>query len=404
MSAMALEGIKILEIAFIGVTPMTDKLLADNGAEVIRIESTVRLDYLRTSGPYIDRIVSPEHSPHCPNIQSNKYGITLNLKNPKAVEIAKKLAARADIVANGFTTGTLEKMGLGYDDLTKVNPNLIMFSCNTFGRTSPLSNFPSTGIQITGITGFSMITGWPDRGAPALGYYTDLVVPHFNCATVVAALDYRRRTGKGQLIDLSHIETSMYFLAPYIMDYAVNNRVMQRQGNSSPTAAPHGVYRCKGNDRWCAIVVSTNNEWKKFCEVIGNPAWTKDVKFATFINRKNNEGELNRLVDEWTSNHAAEEVMRLMVDAGISAGVVQNGEDITKDPQLEHYGFWTNLYYPGMKREYPTPIPFGKLSETPAKARMPSPMLGEHNEYVCTKILGMPDEEFVQLMSEGVFD
>ena len=307
-------------------------------------------------------------------------------------------------MANGFTTGTLERLGLGYEDLRKVNPDIIMFSCNTFGRTSPLSAFPSTGIQITGLTGFSGVTGWPDRGAIALGYYTDFIVPHFNFTAVLAALDYRRRTGKGQLLDLSHIETGFYFTAPLILDYVINKRLGERQGNRAPNAAPHGVYRCQGDDRWCAIAVSTDEAWAAFCKVIGNPAWTREPKFATLLGRKKNEDELNRLVEEWTVNHPAQEVMSLMIAAGVSAGVVQNGEEVFNDPQLKHYQYQRMLYYPGMEKDYPSVLPFGRLSKTPVEARRPSPMLGEHNEYVCTQLLGMSDEEFVQLMAEGVFE
>lgn len=393
-----------MEIAFIGVTPMTCKLLADNGAEVVRIESRLRLDYSRTSGPYIDGIPSPERNPSIPYLHGNKYGITLNLKNPKAVEVAKKLAAWADIVADGFTAGTLDKMGLGYEDLKKVNPDIIMFSCNTFGRTSPLSSFPSTGIQITGMTGFSQVSGWQDKGAIALGYYTDFVVPHFNFVAVLAALDYRRRTGKGQLLDLSHIETGVYFTAPMVIDYEVNSRLDERPGNRAHDSAPHGAYRCKGEDRWCAIAVSTDDEWQAFCKVLGNPAWTRETRFATFMGRKKNEDELDRLVTEWTATRSAEEVMKMMVDAGIPAGVLQNGEEVFNDPQLEHYHYLHHIFHPGIDRNYPTALPFGKLSRTPVEARRPRPMLGEHNEYVSTKILGMPDEEFVQLMAEGVFE
>lgn len=404
MTRQALEGVKVLEIAFIGVTPMTCKLLADHGAEVVRIESKTRLDYLRTSGPYVDGIVSIERSPQSALLHTNKLGITLNLKHPKAVEIAKKLAVWADIVANGFTTGTLEKMGLGYEELVKVNPDLIMFSCNTFGSTSPLSSFPSTGIQITGITGFSQVTGWPDRGATAVGYYTDFIVPHFNFATVLAALDYRRRTGKGQYLDLSHIETGIYFTAPAVVDYAVNGTEFKRRGNRAPDAAPHGVYRCQGDDSWCAIAVFTDEEWQAFCKAIGDPAWTKEPRFKTLMNRKQNEDELDQLVEKWTMIHSAQEVMNIMLEAGVSAGVVQNGEEVFNDPQLKEYGYQQMMYYPGMQKEYPMQLPFGRLSRTPVKARRPSPMLGEHNDYVCTEILGMSDEDFVHLMSEGVFD
>ena len=403
MAGQALEGVNVLEIAFIGVTPMTCKLLADHGAEVVRIESSTRLDYLRTSGPYIDGIVSPEHSPQVPYLHSNKYGITLNLKNPKGVEIARKLVARADIVADGFTTGTLERMGLGYEELRKIKPDIIMFSCNTFGRTSPLSSFPSTGIQITGITGFSQITGWPDRGASAIGYYTDFTVPHFNLTTVLAALDYRRRTGKGQLLDLSHIETSIHFMAPVVMDYAVNNRLMQRQGNRSPSAAPHGVYRCQGDDRWCAIVVSTDEEWQSFGKVIGNPALSTNPKFSTLPARKENEEELDSLVEEWTINHSPEEVMTMMQAAGVAAGVVETGEDLLEhDTQLRHRHFFWELDHPEIGKHRARGPAF-VLSKCPCEVQR-APLLGEHNEYAFKEILGMSDEEVAELVIEGVIE
>ena len=404
MASRALEGVKVLEFAYIGITPMTVKLLGVNGAEVVRVESRARLDPLRITAPYVDGTVSPEHSAEIAHVHSDKYGITLNMKHPKALEIAKRLVGWADIVADGFTTGVLERMGLGFEELKKIKPDIIMFSCNTFGQTGPLASFPSTGVQLTGMTGFTEVAGWPDRGPVALGYYTDFIVPNFNLITILAALDYRRRTGKGQHIDLAQCEIGIYFNAPLVLDYVVNNRLGQSHGNRSPDAAPHGAYRCQGDDRWCAIAVSTDEEWKSFCKVIGNPAWTQDPKFATLLGRKENEDELNRLVEEWTVNHSAEEVMSLMQAAGVAAGVVQNGEDLFNNPQLKHLQYFWWLYYPGIEKEFPTQLPFVRLSKTPAEVRKPRPMLGEHNDYVYTQLLGMSDEEFIELMAEGVFE
>jgi len=221
MGKRALEGLKVLEFAYFGVTPMTMKLLGVNGAEVIRVESRIKMDPIRTSGPFIDGITSIDHSAEVAHVHSDKYGITLNLKHPKGLEVAEKLVDWADLVADGFTTGALEKVGLGYEDLKKVKSDIIMLSCNTFGQTGPLSSFPSTGIQLTGMTGFTDITGWPDRGPVALGYYTDFIVPHFSLITILAALDYKRRTGKGQHLDLAQCESGLYFNAPLILDYVV---------------------------------------------------------------------------------------------------------------------------------------------------------------------------------------
>jgi len=404
MGKRALEGLKVLEFAYFGVTPMTMKLLGVNGAEVIRVESRIKMDPIRTSGPFIDGITSIDHSAEVAHVHSDKYGITLNLKHPKGIEVAEKLVGWADLVADGFTTGALEKVGLGYENLKKVKSDIIMLSCNTFGQTGPLSSFPSTGIQLTGMTGFTDITGWPDRGPVALGYYTDFIVPHFSLITILAALDYKRRTGKGQHLDLAQCESGLYFNAPLILDYVVNGRLMKRQGNRSSSAAPHGVYRCKGEERWCAIAVSNDEEWKSFCSVIGNPAWTEDSRFMTFLERKKNEDALDLLIEEWTMNHSAEDVMGLMQEAGVAAGVVQTGEEVFRDPQLNHYHYFQSAFYSGIERDLATQLPFPRLSKTPAEVRTARPMMGEHNDHVYTQILGMSDEEFVQLLGEGVFD
>ena len=279
-----------------------------------------------------------------------------------------------------------------------------MLSCNTFGQTGPKSTFASTGIELTGMTGFIELCGWPDRGPIALGYYTDFIVPHFNLITVMAALDYRRRTGKGQHLDLAQCESGLYFNASLFLDYVVNNRLMKRHGNRSMHEAPHGVYRCKGEDRWCAVSVSSDEEWESFCSVIGHPDWTKDAKFMTFLNRKKHEDELDRLVEEWTNERTAEDVMNLMQGAGVAAGVVQTGEEVFNDPQLNHYNYFQSLFYPGIEKELATQLPFVKLTKTPAEVRSPRPMMGEHNDYVYTQILGMSDEEFVELLNEGVFE
>src|SRR4030042_4577848 len=187
-----------------------------------------------------------------------------------------------------------------------------------------------------------------------------------------------------------------------MLNYVGNKEEGKRIGNSSPFAAPHGVYRCKGEDRWCAISVLNDEEWQGFCKVIGDPAWTKDEKFRLLLNRKKNEEELNRLVEEWTIQHAAEEVMALMQAGSIPAGVLKNAKDIFEDPQLRERDYFWTLDHSEMGSFDHMGQPFG-LSETPAKPRMPAPCLGEHNEYVCTKLLGLSDEEFVELLAEGIF-
>ena len=202
---------------------------------------------------------------------------------------------------------------------------------------------------------------------------------------------------------MSQFEAGVNFLTPLVLDYCVNNRVASRAGNYCSYAAPHNAYRCRGQDRWCTIAVFSNEEWQSFCLVTRNPLWTRDERFATLLGRKEHELELDRLVEEWTINYTAEEVMTLMQKGGVAAGIVETNQDLLQDPQLRHrHHFWVLNH-----REMGPLSHMGQacqLSKTPAELKMAAPCLGEHNEYVCTKILGMSDEEFVELLQQGVFD
>jgi len=398
------EGIKVVDFSWYAVGPQTARYFGDHGAEVIRVESTISPDGLRNAGPFKDGENGPNRSGYFNNQNPNKYGISLNLKLPQAVEIARKLVARADIVTESFTPGVMERFGLAYEDLRKTKPDIIMISMGAQGRGGPYSNHSAFGHVQQALCGVNHLTGWPD-GYPtgAHGPYTDFFVPHIAAMALVGALDYRRRTGKGQYIELSQLEASIHCLETAILDYTVNSRVQSRIGNRHPQAAPHGVYRCRGDDRWCALAVFTDAEWQSFCRVLGKPPWTRDARFGTIAGRLENADELDCLVEEWTIRHTAEQVMTVMQAATVSAGVVQNSQDLHADPQLKHRGHYWVLDHPEIgPSTYDSPA--CKLSRTPGQARMPAPCLGEHNQSICTEILGMPDEEFVQLLAEGVFE
>ena len=220
----------------------------------------------------------------------------------------------------------------------------------------------------------------------------------------MAALDYRRRTGHGQHIDLSQFESAIHGLETAILDYSVNGREQQRTGNrlAHVPAAPHGVYECRGEENWCAIAVFSDKEWESFCRVIGNPSWTEDRKFSTQADRAGNADDLDKLVEVWTRCHSPLDVMNMMQAAGVAAGMVKNNKDIHEDPQLKHRGHFWVLDHPEMgKCTYDGP-PF-RLSKTPAHLHSPGPCLGQDNYHVYTEILGMSDEEFVELMDDGAF-
>ncbi len=391
MEAKPLEGVKVVDFSWVYVGPLTVKTLADYGAEVIKIGSRIRPEPTGRPAGLLE-------------YNTSRLGVTLNLAHPKGMEVAKRLVAWADIVVENFAGGIMKKMGLGYEELKKVKPDIIMLSSCLQGQTGPHANLPGFGASAVAQSGITSIVGWPDREKPvSLHSYTDFVVPHFNVLAILAALDYRRRTGKGQYIDTSQYETALHFMAPLVLDYAVNHRVASRMGNRLAYAAPHGAYRCRGEDRWCAIAVFTDEEWETFCGVIGNPAWTKEPKFSTLLGRKQNEDELDRLIEGWTTNKAAEDVMTMMQAVGVAAGVLQTVEDLLEhDPQLRYRHFYWELEHPEVGK-YQAYRPLFVLSKATCELRR-APLLGEHTEYALKKVLSMSDEEIAELVIEGAIE
>lgn len=398
------EGIKVADFSWVSVGPRTAEYLAEYGATVIRIESVTHSDGLRKAAPYRDGKPGINRSGFYARYNVNKYGVTLNLNHPKGVEIAKTFVKWADIVVESFTPGVMKRWGLSYEDVVKIKPQIIMMSTCLQGNDGPRADSPGFGIHLSSLAGFTHLVGWPDRPpVPIYGAYTDAIPPRFQIVALVAALNYRRKAGKGQYIDSSQLECSLQLLTPAILDYEANRRVWKRMGNRCPTAAPHGAFRCRGEDRWCVIAVSNDQEWEAFTGVLGNPDWTNSSKFATFFDRKKNEDELERLVEEWTMNFTAEEVMQRMQEAGVPAGVVATAEDIYKDPQLNHRKHFTTLSHSEMGA-YSHERSAGILSKIPGRLTRPAPCIGEHNHYVYTKLLGMSEEEYTQLLNEKVFE
>jgi benzylsuccinate CoA-transferase BbsF subunit len=411
------QGLKVLDFTWGGVGPFQGNFLAYYGAMVVRIESGLRPDVTRQGGninpkaleKHAEELKDPrkrlEFGPaFAVTHPVKKYGMSLNLNNPKAVEIFKKLAKWADVFVESFTMGTLEKWGLGWEDLHKINPRLIMQRTNGYGHTGSMASQPGYGQTVTSLTGFYTITGWPDRlPVPISSFYTDHLSPLFGGLALMAAIDYQQRTGEGQCIDQSQIESGINYLAPLVLDYSANGRELALRGNSSPCAAPHGAYRCQGEDRWVAITVQTDQEWTSFCRVVGNPPWTKDIKFATLDGRIKNSAELDRYVNQWTEKHTAEQVMTLLQHQGVAAGVVATAQDSEADPQLAAYDFFHEIEHPYLGKQKFFHPPAFTLSD--AKAELHRPVfLGEHTEYICKKVLGIPAADYDIMKKEGVFD
>jgi len=399
------SGLTILAFCWAVVGPLTMKFFADNGARVIRVETSKRPCVMRASGPYKDNTPNLNKGGYFNYYNSNILSLTLNMELPEARAIAKRLALECDIFMENYTPGNMEKWGLDYETLKKERPDIIMLRQSGYGSWGPYSRLPAFGMVLVPITGLPNYIGWPGREPLPVGVsaYTDCISPRFATAAVIAAMDYRNKTGKGQLLDLSQFESAIYFIMPGVLEYAANGREPERIGNASEYAAPHGVYPCKGDDRWCTIAVFSDDEWKTLCQEIGKLEYTEDPRFNTLLNRKKNEEELNRLLGLWTIKRTSEEIMEQLQAAGVAAGVVKNTADMYEDPQLRERDMYWKMEHPEMGQFTHLGQSF-RLSETPARPYRPSPLLGEHTEYVCTQILGMSDDEFVTLMQEGVFE
>ena len=422
-----LEGIRITDFSWYGAGPFATKLLAAYGAEVIKIESNTKVDGMRWMGPRKpDVALTYNISGMYNNFNPGKLGITLNMNHPKAKEIVKKLISRSDIVIDNFMPGTMESWGLGYEELVKIKPDIIMVTMPVMGTTGPYSHWRSVGTGILAMAGTNSITGNPDRAPIGIGLiaWCDWTAnPYHAAAAILSALHYRKKTGKGQYIEIAQLESTVCWMGMAILDYTVNKKIQTSTRNRSPNAAPHGIYRCLGEDReveycpmpdaeperkkkderWCAIAVFTDEEWRAFCDAIGSPPWTREKRFASLLGRKENEDELDRRVEEWTIERSPEEVMMVMQQAGVAAGVVQDGEDLlARDPQLKARGFYVWREHPEVGMIAHDGLTF-TLSATPGEIQR-APLLGEHNENVYREILGFSEEEVNQLIMEKVLE
>ena len=399
--SLPFDGLKIADFSWVGVGPIATKYLADHGAAVVRVETTNPMDILRVAGPFKDNVVGPNRSQFFGDFNTSKLGLTLDLKSPAGVAVAHRLIAWADLYVESFTPGTVDRLGIGYANARELNPSIVMASTCLMGQTGPAAGFAGFGFHAGSIAGYYEITGWPDL--PPDGpwtAYTDTVAPRFLAATIMAALDHRRRTGQGQHIDAAQIEMGLHFLAPQIIDFNVYGRSVTRNGNRSDTAAPHGAYPCAGEDQWCAVAVENDQQWAGLRRAMGNPDWSNDSRFDTPQGRLAHQDEIDEHLSRWTRLKPAPEVMGLLVKEGVPAGVVQRSSDLLKDPQLAHRGFFRYMDHPEMGQIPYTGHQF-RIAGYDSGPRFPAPVLGQHNEQVVRDILGMTDDEVTEAIIGG---
>jgi crotonobetainyl-CoA:carnitine CoA-transferase CaiB-like acyl-CoA transferase len=401
--ALPLEGVKVLEFTWVIAGPWATRYLADYGATVIKVESTRRVDTLRTISPFKDHVPGPERSAAYATVNAGKLGITLDLTDPEGLAVALKLAAWADVVTESFAPGAMRKFGLDYASVSKVNPDAIMLSSCLNGQTGPQRDLAGFGTMGQQLAGFGGLAGWADRGpAGAPGAYTDYIAPKYTAAVILAALDHRRRTGQGQYIDFSQGEASTNFLCSALLDYTVNGNVLGRRGNASPDFAPHGVYPARGDDRWVAIVATNHSQWQGMCRAMG-ATLSGDAHFATLVSRMEHCDALDAVIGAWTATRDVDEIERLLQAEGVPVHRATTSTDAFADPQLQAREHLVTVEHAELGQ---VPIENSRMrfSATPARVSAPGPTFGEHNQQVLTEILGLSDEEFVELLAAGMLE
>jgi crotonobetainyl-CoA:carnitine CoA-transferase CaiB-like acyl-CoA transferase len=401
----ACEGLRVVEFGGFAAGPVVGKHMANYGAEVIRVESRKALDGFRTHyPPYKDNQPGVERAGIFSYFNDGKRSVTLNLKMPRGVELARQLVAKADVVVENFTPGTIARLGLGYDVLSEANAGLVMLSTCNQGQYGPHSGHPGFGSHLTSLAGFTHLLGYPGE-TPSLLYgpYIDYVAVGFGTIAVLAALVRRRKTGKGCYIDVSQYETGLQFMAPALLDFFVNGRVPARNGNRDTSAVPHGVFPCQGEERWVAISVEDDAEWQCFVSAIGSPSWTAEPAFATVQARKANEDRLEEHVASWTRPRSRDDAVDVLRAAGVRVYPVNSMADLFSDPQLQARQTWRPVEHPVQGNIHAAAPPF-TLKGTPPRLDRPAPALGGDTEYVLSEILGLSKDDISELAGQGVLE
>jgi benzylsuccinate CoA-transferase BbsF subunit len=402
MSDMALEGIRVVEIGHVWAAPYCTAVLADMGAEVIKIESQRRLDVHRKQGPFPGKERGINRSTVWSAQNRGKLGCTINLSTSEGSELAKALIGQSDVVVENFRPGVMQRLGLGYSALKEVNPDIIVVSMTGFGQTGPYSKFAAYGPMLEAFSGVASVTGHPGSLPACIGEsYPDPLVGLYGVYAILAALYYRDKSGSGQYIDLSQFEAIISHLPEALMDYCLNGRVASTIGNRDLVMAPHGCYRCKGEDKWIAIAIATDEEWAAFRAAIGSPAWSSDDRFADAYSRWNNQDEMDAQIEKWTVQHTPYEIMSMLQRAGVAAGPSLNIQELLDDPHVRERGVFVEVEHPEIGKQLMY-SPTWKLSRTPGAIRRHAPQLGGDNEYVLMELLKLTQQDVDRLVEAQV--
>ena len=402
MSRPPLDGIRVVDFCWAWAGPYGSLQLAHLGADVIRIESAKRLCPSRLIPPWPDNESGVNRAGYFNQYNQGKRSLTLDLKAPEAIDIAKTLVSKSDIVMNNFASGVMEKLGVGYDVLRRIKPDIIMVSLPGYGTSGPEKDFVSYGPPQVAQSGLSALTGYVGGPPMMAGFsYGDPNGGIHATFAVMSALLHREKTGQGQYIDLSQWEAAIMLLPEAVMDYSMNGTQPERMGNRDPHMAPHGVFRSKGDDRWVSLSVRDEAEWQRLCAVMGQPELSSDARFASLAARKENEAALEEIVTAWTQERTADEATQALQNVGIPAYPSLDAIDMINNPHVGARDYFVELEHPEVGARRHMGIPW-TMSRTPCEIRRPAPCLGQDTEAVLTDIVGLSQGEIAALRAKDI--
>lgn len=400
---LPLAGIRVLNLGWVWAGPVVGQTLAFLGAEVIKVESRTRFDLLRTLPPFAEGIVDPDRCLFNHAAWAGNGSITLDLRQAEAIELVGRLVALSDVVVENFGPGVMERFGLSYDVLRALKQDIILFSMPAAGLDGPLKDVRTYGLSLASLTGLDSLTGYKGGGpVPMENAFCDPFAGIFGAFGVLTALHHRRRTGEGQHVEFSQQEAAMQMIAPAFMDYTLNGRVAEPCGNEHPTraAAPHAVFRCRGEDRWISIAVSSDGEWAGLVAAMEGPSWMREPAFATAGARLEHIDALHERLGAWTTAFDDRELAEHLQRHGVAAAPVLNVADLLHDPHYRARGTFIEVRHPLGFREtiYGSYV---KMSRSTPQV-CPGPSMGQDNDYVFRELLGLSEARYRDLIERKV--
>jgi len=397
-----LSGYRVLDFGWVLAGALPGMVLADMGAEVLKVETRQRMDYMRLGRPIIGDEPDPEQHPLFHNVNRGKLSIAVNTTKPGAVDLIKELVPHCDVVVENFSPGVMDRLGLGYEVLSGIKSEIVMASISSNGQTGPLRDLRAYAPSIGALSGLDSTMGYEGERPLGLKHaYADIVGALHSVFAIVSALHQKERTGQGQYIDVSMLRATVATMGAGLMEYEMTGRVMGPKGNYDPAMAPYGNYPCQGDDAWVSIAVRTENEWQGLKTGMDNPAWCEEERFSSRYSRLENRRDLDDNLSAWTRERTPGYITELLQANGVAAIPVMGAEDRLFNPHFKERGLYSDIEHPSLGVE-PVYNIMWNLERTPPSIHRHAPLLGEHNQKIFGGLLGMAEEEITRLEEDQV--